>query len=76
MLPMQLQLTFTVFLLKILCNLLDFWKSCFNNFRNVLPIFALMLREKGRGMWVEPNYFAFLLFFTGVITGICLAYEN
>ena len=44
---MQLYLTFTVFLLKILCNLLDFGKCCFNSFRNVQPIFALALREKG-----------------------------
>ena len=49
MLLMQLQLTFTMFLLEILCNLLDFGKCCFNNFRNVLPIFVLMLREK-RGL--------------------------
>ena len=43
---MQLQLTLTVFLLKILYNLLDFGKCCFNNFRNVLPVFVLTLREK------------------------------
>ena len=49
MLLMQLQLTFTMFLLEILCKLLDFGKCCFNNFRNVLPIFVLMLREK-RGL--------------------------
>ena len=47
MLLIQLQLTFIVFLLKILCNLLDFGKCCFNNFTNVLSIFASTLTEKG-----------------------------
>ena len=36
---MLLKLTSTVFLLKIVCNLLDFVKCCFNSFRNVLSIF-------------------------------------
>ena len=35
-----------MFLLKILFDKLDFWKCCFNNFRYVLPIFALTFREK------------------------------
>ena len=67
MLLMQLQHIFTTFLLKILCNLLDFGKCCFNNFKNVLPIFVITL-----GGRVEPNYFAFPLFFTDVIAGIYL----
>ena len=44
----QLQLTFTGMLLRILCNLLGFGKCCFNNFRNVLPIFVSTLIEQAR----------------------------
>ena len=61
MLLMQLQLTLTMFLLKILCNLLDFWKCCFNNFRNAPPIFISTLREKGRLNQIILHLCSFLL---------------
>ena len=61
MLLMQLQLTLTMFLLKILCNLLDFWKCCFNNFRNALPIFISTLRDKGRLNQIILHLCSFLL---------------
>ena len=61
MLLMQLQLTLTMFLLKILCNLLDFSKCCFNNFRNALPIFISTLREKGRLNQIILHLCSFLL---------------
>ena len=61
MLLMELQITFTMFLLKILCNLLDSGKCCFNNFRNVLPIIVLTLREKGGLNQIVLCFHCFLL---------------
>ena len=50
-----------MFLLKILCNLLDFGKCCFNNFRNVLQIFALTLEEKWGLNEIILRFHCFLL---------------
>ena len=61
MLLMGLQITFTMFLLKILCNLLDFGKCGFNNFRNVLPIIVLTLWEKGGLNQIVLRFHCFLL---------------
>ena len=47
MLPVQLVVTFNVFLLNILCNGFPLGKRFLINFKNVLPIFALTLIEYG-----------------------------
>ena len=61
---------FTMFSLIVLRNLLDFGKCCFNNIRNVLPIFVLALREKGGLYQINfcLRYFLLLLW----LLGFCL----
>ena len=70
---MQLQLSFTVFLLKILSNLLVFGNCYFSNYRNILPIFVFTLREKGRSNKIILRFRCYLpvfsqAFFLGVKT--------
>ena len=42
---MQLKLIFTLFLLKILCNLFFFGKCFFRKLKNILPMFVFTLTE-------------------------------
>ena len=47
MLPIQLQVTFIVFLLKILFKLLPLGKCFLLSLKNILPTFVLTLRQYG-----------------------------
>ena len=61
-LPIQLQLTFNMLLLKILCRRFSFGKCLFTSFTNIFPMLVFKFNENGR-----LNHVAFLLRFVSTI---------